>query len=162
MKDLVPTIVSTFTTLILCSLLVVAYTHYRDTQNRTNLQNVFIELPEDLSHIPNAYTSNDLSLSGEHPPIQEPNLSIRRPTKEMLMEYYNASKYGVWIDDKKIENADLINYDVSDFEYYMVSTLLSNTDHYGLYEHHVSLLTPEGFKKLKAHLRLRLAGNQRL
>lgn len=76
------------------------------------------------------------------------------PTDKQLINWYNSKLFGVWVDDKRINNVDLKKYSANNFAYHTVSKLMKNAVHYGQYYYHVSLMTndyyADYYKKRKA------------
>jgi len=93
-------------------------------------------------------------------PEQQPFISLvpqRRkwvdekiPTKEQFESWKVPSDYGVWIDDKRIENSELDRYQPSDFSCYFVSRLARNAKNYGKHVYQLDLYSTAYYKKIKA------------
>jgi len=65
----------------------------------------------------------------------------KSPTAADLKSWTDAKMYGVWVDDKRIDNAQLKNYNPSDFSNYFVSKLTKNAVNYGKHYYKVGLMT---------------------
>jgi len=65
----------------------------------------------------------------------------KSPTAADLKSWTDAKMYGVWVDDKRIDNAQLKNYNPSDFSNYFVSKLTKNAVNYGKHYYQVGLMT---------------------
>ncbi|MFT7120494.1 MAG: hypothetical protein ACJAZ9_000667 [Neolewinella sp.] len=62
-------------------------------------------------------------------------------TREQIKDYQDASKYGVWVDGRRIENKYLSTYSPESFFRHHKSKLMRNARHYGKYTYHLSLTT---------------------
>lgn len=62
-------------------------------------------------------------------------------TREQMKDYQDASKYGLWIDGRRVENKYLPTYSPEDFFHRHKSKLMQNARHYGKYTYHLSLTT---------------------
>lgn len=62
-------------------------------------------------------------------------------TAEMLADFQDADKYGLWIDGTRQENSVLKNYNPEDFHHFYKSRLYPNAIHYGQYTYHLGLVT---------------------
>jgi bla regulator protein blaR1 len=71
---------------------------------------------------------------------------VKVPTTAQLESWKDAAKYGVWIDDKKIDNGELDKYSNTDFDHVFVSKLSKNAKHYGEYFYQVNLMTKPYYK----------------
>ena len=71
------------------------------------------------------------------------------PTKAQLAKWQDAANYGVWIDDKRIKNADLAKYKPSDFDLVMVSRLTPIAVKNDKFHFQVGLMTPEAYAKFR-------------
>jgi bla regulator protein blaR1 len=69
------------------------------------------------------------------------------PTQEQLNAWTDPTKYGVWIDGKRIENATIKNYQPSDFGYYFISGLAKNAKNYGKHDFQVDIETLSHFEE---------------
>ena len=65
----------------------------------------------------------------------------KSPTAADLKSWTDAKMYGVWVDDKRIDNAQLKNYNPSDFSNYFVSKLTKNAVNYGKHYYQIDLMT---------------------
>jgi len=87
-----------------------------------------------------------LSMSPEQQAAQ--NIIFRRktfdekiPTKEQYESWKDPAEYGIWLDDKRIENSELNRYQPSNFGFYSVSRLARNATNYGKYVYQLNLYT---------------------
>ncbi|MCE7042391.1 M56 family metallopeptidase [Dyadobacter sp. CY312] len=71
---------------------------------------------------------------------------ITRPTQAQLDEWQNGKKFGVWLDERRISNAELKKYKPSDFDHYFVSKLEKNAINYGKHYFQIGLSTPKTFR----------------
>ncbi|HYK76729.1 MAG TPA: M56 family metallopeptidase [Daejeonella sp.] len=69
------------------------------------------------------------------------------PTKAQIESWKNSKVYGVWIDNKRINNAELSNYQNTDFSQAFVSKLSRSAVNYGKHFYQVDLMTNEAYKK---------------
>ena len=76
-------------------------------------------------------------------PMSVPSKKI--PTSKELDNWKNSNIYGVWLDDKRINNTDLNNYKPNDFSLYYVSKLEKNAINYGKHFYQVNLYTNEDY-----------------
>lgn len=63
------------------------------------------------------------------------------PTKEQIESWKDPKIYGVWIDGKRVGNAELDNYTNADFGRLFVSKLEKNAKNYGKHYYQVNLMT---------------------
>ncbi|MDL2322809.1 M56 family metallopeptidase [Bacteroidales bacterium OttesenSCG-928-A17] len=68
-----------------------------------------------------------------------------QPSKEEFESWKDASKYGVWVDRKKINNDELTNYSYSDISIFHVSRLMANAKKGKNYDYQVDLTTNENY-----------------
>jgi hypothetical protein len=66
----------------------------------------------------------------------------KSPTSADLVRWSNPKMYGVWLDDKRIDNAELANYKPEDFVLYDESRLSKNAVNYGKHYVQVGVYTP--------------------
>lgn len=69
------------------------------------------------------------------------------PTQEQIEAWKNDKIYGVWIDDKRVNNAVLNQYKNTDFAHEFVSKLEKNAINYGKHYYQINLMTNEGYEK---------------
>jgi bla regulator protein blaR1 len=69
------------------------------------------------------------------------------PTLEQMTAWADPTVYGVWLDGKRIPNAELANYKSTDIADVSVSRLMKNAIHYGRYKFQVNLMTHAYFDK---------------
>lgn len=63
------------------------------------------------------------------------------PSSKQLTEWQNSKKYGVWIDDKRVSNAELAKYQPADFNHWDSSTLTEKAINYGKHYFQINLMT---------------------
>lgn len=71
---------------------------------------------------------------------------VRKLNQEQLDDFLSPSKYGVWLDGKRIENEVLKNYQPEEIHHYNKSVLAKNAKNYGKHTFQVNLTTVEGAK----------------
>lgn len=80
--------------------------------------------------------------------IKIPGMSPQSPpTETQFNDWKNPKVYGVWIDDKKVNNADLANYKATDFNWFAVSKLYGVALHGKSYRYQVDLMTRSYYAK---------------
>jgi hypothetical protein len=65
------------------------------------------------------------------------------PTNAQLDSWQDSKKYGIWIDEKRVNNSVLANSKANDFAQVFVSKLGKNTVNYGKHYYQVNLMTTE-------------------
>jgi N-acetylmuramoyl-L-alanine amidase len=86
----------------------------------------------------------------QHPEIvfwQVSRPAKKSPTAEQLKSWMDAKTYGVWIDEKRIDNGSLAKYKPSEFRFYSVSRLEKNATNYGKHYYQVDLMTHKYYEK---------------
>lgn len=68
---------------------------------------------------------------------------VRKLKQEHLDDFLSPTKYGVWLNDKQVENKVLANYKPEDIHHYTKSTLAKNAKNYGKHTFQVGLTTVE-------------------
>lgn len=71
---------------------------------------------------------------------------VRKLKQEHLDDFLSPSKYGVWLDEKRVENKVLENYKPEDIYHYSKSAILKNAKNYGKHTFQVNLTTVEHAK----------------
>lgn len=71
----------------------------------------------------------------------------RSPSANDLKKWMDEKMYGVWLDEKRINNSELANFKPGDFSYYFVSKLEKNAINYGKHYYQVDLMTHDYYKK---------------
>jgi beta-lactamase regulating signal transducer with metallopeptidase domain len=71
----------------------------------------------------------------------------KHPTATQLQAWMDAAKYGIWIDDKRVDNSELQKHQSSDFDLYFESKLTKNAINYGKHYYQVDLYTVDYYKK---------------
>jgi bla regulator protein BlaR1 len=69
------------------------------------------------------------------------------PTDKQFNSWKDASTYGVWIDDKRIDNKVLSDYQTADFSNAHVSKLSKNAINYGKHYYQVDLMTVKHYNQ---------------
>lgn len=82
-------------------------------------------------------------------PVDWSTIAPKIPSASQWQSWQVPTEYGVWIDGKRVENAQLQQYSPSDFSYYQVSKLLRNAVNYGKHKYHLSLMTKAYFDNLR-------------
>ncbi|HET8861237.1 M56 family metallopeptidase [Marivirga sp.] len=93
-----------------------------------------------------------LKMSAQQQAMQKIKFASRKydkntPSNENLDQWKDSDKYGVWIDSKRIENAELSKYSNADFSDFFVSKLAKNAKNYGKHTFQVDLTSNELFEK---------------
>lgn len=70
------------------------------------------------------------------------------PTEQELESYKDEKKYGVWINEKKVKNAELNNYKAADFNHVFISRLSGGARR--SYTFQLDLMTVAGFEKYRS------------
>jgi BlaR1 peptidase M56/Gram-negative bacterial TonB protein C-terminal len=73
----------------------------------------------------------------------------KSPTAAQLKIWSDSKTYGVWLDNKRVSNAELSKYKPSDFALYNISKLEKNAKNYGNHFYQVGLWTNEAFEKMQ-------------
>ncbi|MEQ8553283.1 MAG: M23/M56 family metallopeptidase [Cyclobacteriaceae bacterium] len=79
-------------------------------------------------------------------PIKKPKRDTP-PTQEQLDSWLDSSKYGVWLDGKRISNEILKEYQPDDFATVFIHAQDENTKKLAKYDFQISLRTNESFEK---------------
>jgi len=69
------------------------------------------------------------------------------PTAEQLKTWSDGKIYGIWVDEKRIDNIDLGKYQFSDFALFYLSKLEKNAVNYGKHYYQVDLFTHDHYNK---------------
>lgn len=80
-----------------------------------------------------------------HSEIMIPPMPPKKVTQEMMADFQNEKKYGVWLDGKKVKNKELVNLAPKDVHHYFRSKLHKNAKQYGQYEYQLNLITQSHF-----------------
>lgn len=82
----------------------------------------------------------------------EPMKPFRKtvPGVSQMEAFLDASKYGVWVDNKKVSNSELTKYSNTDFSYVTISKLYGKAKEGRSYTHQVNLMTNAEFEKINA------------
>ena len=67
------------------------------------------------------------------------------PTAEQIESWKDPKMYGLWIDNKRVDNSILDNYQASDFSHFFESALAKNAKNYGKHDYQVDLTTNQHF-----------------
>jgi len=71
------------------------------------------------------------------------------PKEEQFESFKDSKKYGVWINEKRVNNEILNNYKNTDFAQMNVSKLEKNAKNYGKHYYQVDLMTNEYYSHYK-------------
>ncbi len=63
------------------------------------------------------------------------------PSETLLTKWANSKRFGIWIDDKRVENSTLKEYNPSDFSHYFIGTLTKRAYNYGKLDNEIGLMT---------------------
>ena len=72
------------------------------------------------------------------------------PTAAEFESWKNPSDYGIWIDEKRVDNSELSKYQPSDFSHYFKSRLAINAKNYGKHVYQLNLSTNSQYQAQKA------------
>lgn len=72
----------------------------------------------------------------------------KSPAAAEWASWKDSKIYGVWLDDKKIANETLNNYNPGQIAWYNVSKLSKNAINYGKHYYQVNLVTPAYYQKI--------------
>ena len=72
------------------------------------------------------------------------------PSKTQLVEWQNSKKYGIWIDNKRVDNTALANYQPADFAQWDSSRLTEKAINYGKHYFQIDLMTKAFYKNYYA------------
>ena len=78
-----------------------------------------------------------------------PYFEKSQPTQEIVENWSDPTIYGIWIDDKKVDNSVMSNYKASDFSHYFKSFLYPNAKKGKIYSYQLNLTTNEKYEKDK-------------
>ena len=76
----------------------------------------------------------------------------RVPTTEEFESWKNPSEYGVWMDEKRIDNSELNKYQASDFSNYGRSRLTRTAKNYGKHVYQLHIMTNSYYQEQKAKI----------
>ncbi len=71
----------------------------------------------------------------------------KRPTVQQLEDWQNEKEYGVWLDGKRMENAQLKEMKPADFGWFSVARLLKNAVNYGKHTYQVDVFSKTYFEQ---------------
>ncbi|MFT4152393.1 M56 family metallopeptidase [Parafilimonas sp.] len=69
------------------------------------------------------------------------------PTAKQFEAFKNPSRYGIWIDEKKVDNTILNNYANTDFDHVLISKLYGPAKKNKKYNYQVNLMTKDFYKQ---------------
>lgn len=78
-----------------------------------------------------------------------PYFEKSQPTQEIVENWSDPTIYGIWIDDKKVDNSVMSNYKATDFSHYFKSFLYPNAKKGKIYSYQLNLTTNEKYEKDK-------------
>lgn len=103
---------------------------------------------EDIKWIKPIYQAMTLEQQREYPTLHFMKPPVRvSPTATQLQEWAGSSKYGIWMDGKRMENQDLANYKTEDIALFNTSRLSKKAINYGKYYVQVDLNSNEWYNK---------------
>jgi len=76
------------------------------------------------------------------------NLRKKTPTALQLKEWLKKDIYGVWIDEKRVDNNTLAKLKESDFSFVFITKLDEGSLDFGKYKTKIDLMTNNFFEKL--------------
>ncbi len=79
--------------------------------------------------------------------LPQPSFEEKRPSTDELKDWQNKAEYGVWLDNKKIDNSELAKKQPSDFGWFDVSRLMKNAVNYGKHSYQISLYSKAYYDK---------------
>ena len=100
--------------------------------NKSRLQNLFLLMSKEQQD------SQIVVFGHATPPAPKST-----PTKPQLNSWKNSKIYGVWINDKRVNNSELDKYINTDFSQFFVSKLEKNPINYGKHYYQVGFMTHE-------------------
>jgi murein DD-endopeptidase MepM/ murein hydrolase activator NlpD len=82
--------------------------------------------------------------------LPPPPLPMKKePISEIVENWLDSTKYGVWIDNKKVENSVLKGYEASDFALFFNSKLYPNAKKGKIYDYQLNLTTHKKYEEDK-------------
>ncbi|WP_340152897.1 M56 family metallopeptidase [uncultured Marivirga sp.] len=105
-----------------------------------------------------------LKMSSKRQEMQIVKFSKRRyekntPTISQFEEWKDPEKYGIWIDNIRINNDELRNFSNADFSHYFLSKLEKNAMNYGKHVFQLDLMSNERFEILNNSQDIRIRPN---
>lgn len=79
------------------------------------------------------------------PPVQA--FVEKQPTAQQLQDWQNEKEYGVWMDGKRMENAQLKEMQPADFGWFSVARLLKGAVNYGKHSYQVDVFSKAYFEQ---------------
>lgn len=73
-------------------------------------------------------------------------------TLDMLDDFKDPQRYGVWVDGSRVDNTVLDSHKPEDFHHYFKSRLSTRAKNYGQYTYHLTLVTQKAFEKVPANV----------
>ena len=74
-------------------------------------------------------------------------IKVKEPSSQELRDFLDKEKYGIWIDNQRIDNELINNYTSDDFHHFYVSKLYANAKNYGKHEYQVDLTTKAQYQQ---------------
>lgn len=103
---------------------------------------------EDAKWVKPIYQAMTLEQRSQYPDIHFMKSPVRKsPTAAQLQEWTNSAKYGIWVDEKRIDNQELANYKAEEFALFFSSRLAKNAVNYGKHYIQVNLNTNAWYDK---------------
>lgn len=104
--------------------------------DRSRMENIYIQMSKEQQK------AQPVVFIKRLPPFQK-----LIPTKSQMESFKNSKIYGVWINEKRVNNAILNNYTNEDFAHVFVSKLNKNAINYGNHYYQVDLMTKDFYQK---------------
>lgn len=82
-----------------------------------------------------------------------PGLKEHKPSKEEFEKWKDPQMYGVWLNEKRINNELLSNYSNTDISHFSISRLAKNAKNYGKHLYHLSARTNNSFEAYNKRLK---------
>ncbi|MDT3403162.1 M56 family metallopeptidase [Mucilaginibacter terrae] len=76
-----------------------------------------------------------------------PKIGKKAPTSAQFSSWKNSKMYGVWINDRHVNNSVLDDYKAADFNLVFVSRLMPNAINYKNYKYQVDLMTVDAYQE---------------
>jgi len=76
----------------------------------------------------------------------------KTPTETEYESWKEPSEYGIWLDEKRIDNSELNKYKTSDFSLYFKSKLTRIAKNYGKHVYQLNLYTTSHYQVVKAKM----------
>lgn len=92
---------------------------------------------------------NELSSEEKSKLVPPPSVPLKKsPSQSLIDEWKDSKKYGIWLDDSRINNDLLNTIEPENISLYYVSKLAKNAKNYGKHYYQVNLYTIKKYNKL--------------